>query len=48
MDKTDKMGKTTMCSPAEEYKDIKKQIRNSILSVVIGTVLGAIITLLLK
>lgn len=34
--------------PSEEYKDIKKQIRNSILSVVIGTVLGAIITLLLK
>ena len=34
--------------PTAEYKDTKKQIRNSILSVVIGTVLGAIITLLLK
>lgn len=34
--------------PATEYKDTKKQIRNSIISVIIGTVLGAIITLLLK
>lgn len=34
--------------PADAYKDLKKQIRNSSLSVIIGAALGAIIALLLK
>ena len=34
--------------PIDEFKDIKKQIRNSTISVIMGAVIGAIITLLLK
>ncbi len=34
--------------PANDFKEIKKQIRNSTISVIIGAVIGAIITLLLK
>ena len=34
--------------PTSEYKEIKKQIRNSTISVIVGAVLGAIITLLFK
>lgn len=34
--------------PANDFKEIKRQIRNSIISVIIGAVIGAIVTLLLK
>ena len=34
--------------PTAEYKDTKKQIRNTIISGVIGTLIGAIISLILK
>ena len=34
--------------PTDEYKDTKKQIRNTIISGVIGTLLGAIISLILR
>lgn len=34
--------------PTAEYKDTKKQIRNTIISGLIGTLLGAFISLILK
>ncbi len=34
--------------PANDFKEIKKQIRNSTVSVILGAILGAIITLILK
>lgn len=34
--------------PGNDYKDAKKQIRNTIISGVIGTILGAVISLILK
>ena len=34
--------------PTTEYKDTKKQIRNTIISGVIGALIGAIISLILK